>query len=493
MRLFQRTKEQKTSSTLLRLTLWHVAVLALFMAVLSYVIYALLSRNFYGKSDAVLTSIEDATVAILQHGLSESGLDELAARDAVRILSFSGYTLSIYDSYGNLLAEKPIGISEEFAVPGVASLADGEVHLYTVKAKDKTGLRRVAVVHITLQPVGRTYIVVASRSLDSLLVQLKTGRRILLVGVPIGLLLAGLAGWFLVRKSFAPVLAMSEHALRISAENIDQRFPVSDSPDELGRLANTFNDLLSRLSTSFHLQKHFMADASHELRTPLSIICSTAAITLQLDKPKEDEDYRHSLGVIQEEGRRLSRVVEDMFCLARADSGGLVLQRTAFHLDELLLDTIRSVGWLATAKGIRIHIESLEEAPAQGDEDLLRRIFINLLTNAVKHTPAEGEVFVSLEKYEGEYRVSIRDTGKGIEAEYHGLIFQRFYRVNPGHSQEENRSDTTSGAGLGLPIARTIAEAHGGSLWLERSNREGSTFVCVLPIVLQVEQQLEMS
>jgi signal transduction histidine kinase len=211
---------------------------------------------------------------------------------------------------------------------------------------------------------------------------------------------------------------------------------------------------------------------------------------LQLDRPKEDEDYRHSLGVIQEEGRRLSRVVEDMFCLARADSGGLVLQRTTFYLDELLLDIVRSVGWLASSKGIRIHIESLEEAPAHGDEDLLRRIFINLLTNAVKHTHGKGEVFVSLEKHEAEYRVSIRDTGQGIEAEHHGLIFKRFYRVNQGHSQDESRSDMTSGAGLGLPIARTLAEAHGGSLSLEKSNREGSTFVCVLPIVLQVQQAL---
>lgn len=229
-----------------------------------------------------------------------------------------------------------------------------------------------------------------------------------------------------------------------------------------------------------------MADASHELRTPLSIICSTAAITLQLDKPREDEDYRHSLEVIQEEGRRLSRVVEDMFCLARADSGGLVLQRTPFYLDELLLDIVRSVGWLASSKGISIHLESLEEAPAYGDEDLLRRIFVNLLTNAVKHTHGNGDVFVNLERHEDGYRVSIRDTGQGIGTEHQGLIFQRFYRVNPGHSNDEGRS-STSGAGLGLPIARTLAEAHGGSLWLEQSTQEGSTFICVLPIALHAE------
>jgi two-component system, OmpR family, sensor kinase len=480
---------RNSSSTLLRLTLWHVGVLSLFMVVLGSIIYVLLSKNFYDRSDGVLTSIEGATVAILHHGLSESGLDELAARDAVRILSFPGYTLAIYDAYGNLLAEKPIGSSQGILVPSGALPHDGEIHLFTESVKGTPGEpRRVAAVHITLQPVGRSYIVVASRSLDSLLVQLETGRRILFLAVPIGVLLAGLAGWFLVKKSFAPVLAMSEHALRISAENLDQRFPVSNSKDELSRLASTFNDLLSRLSASFNVQRHFMADASHELRTPLSIICSAASVTLQLEKPREEEDYRDALLLIQEEGRRLSRVVEDMFCLARADSGGIVLQRATFHLDELLLDTARAISWLASEKGIHVEIESLEESPAHGDEDLLRRVFINLLTNAVKHTDREGHIFVRLEEREGKYKVSIKDTGPGIGPEHQSQIFERFYRVNPGHSQEEKRSSTTSGAGLGLPIARTLAQAHGGEVWLAQSDGHGSTFVCVLPIAACAEE-----
>ncbi len=465
---------------LLRLTVWHFLVLSLFTIVLSGVVYSLLASNSYAQTDGVLTSLDSAAVDILRNGLSESGLDELAARDAVRILKFREYTLAIYDSYGNLLAERPAGVSSQVIATSAIS-DDGQVHLRTTSDKGKQGTtRRVATVRITLRPVGRTYIVVASRPFDSLLERLATGRRILLVTVPLALLLAGTATWFLTRKSFAPALRMSEQALRMSAENLDERFPTSGSTGELDRLAANFNDLLSRLSSSFHLQRRFMADASHELRTPVSIICSAASVTLELAAPTT-ADLRESLNVVQQEGRRLTRIVEDMFYLARADSGGLMLQRAHFHLDDLLLETVRSIGMLASAKGVRIELESFDESPAYADEDLLRRVFVNLLANAVKYSPVGGRIFVRLEESAGSYKVSIRDAGPGIVEQDRAKIFERFYRVH--QDGLTGNSGVTGGAGLGLPIARMIAEAHDGSVVLETSSEHGSVFAAVLPVL----------
>jgi heavy metal sensor kinase len=313
---------------------------------------------------------------------------------------------------------------------------------------------------------------VTSRSLTPLLGELDTDRLVLSIAVPLGLLLAGLGGWFLARKSLAPVLAMSEQAHRIGAENLDQRLPMVNPRDELGRLAGTFNDLLSRLSSAFGVQRQFMADASHELRTPLSVIRTTTSVTLEKDR-RSEEEYRGALAIVDGQSRRLTRIVDDMFKLARADAGRLTLHQHALYLDELLREMARAASVLGASKDVTVHLPSLPESPCYGDEDLLRQMISNLLDNAVKYTPRGGSVTLNLQRSNGSYYVSVSDTGIGIPMEAQAHVFERFYRVD--------RSDSGAGAGLGLAIARSIAETHGGRLELERSDERGSTFVAVLP------------
>jgi len=242
-------------SVRIRLTLWHVAILALLLIAVTASLYSRLRQNFYRSADGVLESVASATVSILGKELSESGLDELAARDAVKTLDFPNYSLSIFDGQGNLLAEKPVAAGDKVAPMRDAALRDGVVHLYTIPPKNGPDeIRRVAILRKRVDPVGRTYTVVTSRSLTPLLGELNTDRWILSGLVLIGLLLAGLGGWFLSKKSFEPVLEMSQYAHRISAENLDEKLPIINPRDELGRLAVTFNDLLSRLSAAFALQ-----------------------------------------------------------------------------------------------------------------------------------------------------------------------------------------------------------------------------------------------
>lgn len=466
--------------SLLRITLWHLVVLLLFTSILSLIINVLLTRSSYAETDGVLTSLTAAITDILRSGLSESGLDELAARDAVRELRFEGYTLAIYDDYGNLLAERPAR-SNAVQLSDLPP-ADGKTHIVSVRSPNERTTQRVAKARIHLEPVGRSYVIVASRSFDSPLRALAARRRVILTYVPLAVLLAALASFYLMRATFAPALKMSQQALRMSASDLAARFPVTRSNGELNQLAANFNGLLERLDTSFESQRRFMADASHELRTPLSVIGTTTAVMLETTTSSAD-DLRDALRIIRQEGNRLRRVVEDMFYLAQADSGTPILRNAWLQLDEVLLETVRSVGQLARAKQVRIHFESFEEAKVFGDEDLLRRVFVNLLANAVKYSSQGGLITVGLDRHDdsGQYRVRIANDGDEIAPADRDRIFDRFYRVLDGNTGA-TEAGLTGGAGLGLAIARSIAELHGGHLKLESSGEKGSVFVCLLPI-----------
>jgi heavy metal sensor kinase len=290
------------------------------------------------------------------------------------------------------------------------------------------------------------------------------------------MLVAGLGGWLFARRSLAPLATMAKTTQRITAENLDERVPVRSSRSELGQLATSFNELLSRLSASFARQRQFMTDASHELRTPLSVMRTAAQVALQ--KPQRAEgEYRDALDSIERQTHALGRIVNDMFMLARADSGGIVVQSTEMYLDEVLTEAVQTVSVLAERRGIQLETPALNEAPYRGDEGLLRQLFINLLDNAVKYTPEGGLVRVLFEREESEYTVIISDTGVGIPAEAQPYIFDRFFRVDNSRTQTMDGN----GAGLGLSIALWIAQVHKGRLELQHSDRAGSRFSVALP------------
>jgi heavy metal sensor kinase len=323
------------------------------------------------------------------------------------------------------------------------------------------------------------YVIVVNQSLAEMLEELALLRRIFYVAIPIALMLAGLGGWYLARKSLAPVVVMSERARQIGAENLGEQLPVANPLDELGRLATAFNELLARLNAAFSQQRQFMADASHELRTPLYVIRTAVEVTAEQAHRHEDE-YRDALAIIGQQTRRLTRIVEDMFTLAHADAGRPTLQPGDFYLDELLMESVRAAQVLAGRKGVAVELEPATEISYRGDEGLLRQMFLNLLDNAIKFTPAGGVVRVSLARRDSTYEVAVEDTGSGIPREAQGRIFERFYRVDQARTRAESPGE--GGAGLGLSIARWIAEAHDGWLELRRSDERGSSFVATLPL-----------
>jgi signal transduction histidine kinase len=254
--------------------------------------------------------------------------------------------------------------------------------------------------------------------------------------------------------------------------------PVGQRQDELSELAGVVNGLLERLESAFAQQRRFMADASHELRTPVAVLRTEADVTLSRPHRTEAE-YRDSVAVMRDSARRLGRIVDDLFLLARADAGHLPIRREPLYLEEVVDDAARAVRVLAQERGVRVELLPFEDSPFDGDADLLGRVMLNLLDNAVKHSPQGGTVTLALTRVAREYRITVTDEGPGIAADAQPHIFERFFRADKARSR--GGAEDTSGAGLGLAIGRWIAEAHGGRLDLVRSSVRGTEFRLTLP------------
>jgi heavy metal sensor kinase len=458
-----------------------MSVLALVLIGFSVVLYVMVARSLYADLDDDLrVSLETVTVKLVRE-LGENSPEKQAALDAINELS-TREAAAVFNSSGALIAEQPAQGDIHARLPVSGSIPVGDIHLETESQRvgDADVSRRVAAQLVYAAAKDAPYVLVVSEPFDSVTDGLGAIRDMLYITVPGALLISGLGGWFLARQSLASVVAMSERARRISAESLEQRLPVVNPRDELGRLASSFNELLARLDESFSHQRRFMADASHELRTPLSIMRTATDVTLEREGRTEVE-YRDALKIIDEQVRRLTRIVEDMFTLARADVGPQRLRPSDFYLDELITETARAADVLAARKKVAITVSPVAETPFQGDEGLLRQMLLNLLDNAVKHTPAGGSVHVLVARADGYYSITVSDTGTGIPAEARPHIFERFYRVDKARSRAEAVHSESSGAGLGLSISRWIAEAHGGHLELLHTGEGGSTFVATLP------------
>jgi len=310
-------------------------------------------------------------------------------------------------------------------------------------------------------------------------------RTTLLFALPLALLMSGLAGYLLARRSLAPLEAITARTASISAATLDDRLPVVSPHDELGRLAQIINGLLGRVESAFRTQRQFVADASHELRTPLAIIRGEADVTLRRATRTEAE-YREAMTVIQGESVRLSRIVEDLFLLARVDAAGPSLRREPVVLTPLVRDVAHAMRSVADARGVRLEMALEEAMPLRvaGDEGLLRRLLLNLVDNAIRHAPPAGVVRIVLESPAGVARLLVQDNGPGVAPALRERLFERFVHGKPPVAPEgaPGVGDASTGGGLGLAIALAIAIAHGGRIALLESE-PGATFAVELPIL----------
>lgn len=290
----------------------------------------------------------------------------------------------------------------------------------------------------------------------------------LLVGFPLALGLAGFGGYYLARRVLSPVQRMALRAREINAERLGARIAVENPHDELGLLAQAFNETLARLERSFEQLKRFTSDASHELRTPLTAIRSVGEIGIQQDGDRDH--YRDVIGSMLEETERLSRLVENLLTISRADSGQIRLERTTVALMPLVQEASSLLDVLAEERGQSVSIDGDDSIHVEADGVILRQVVINLLDNAIKYSPQGGHISVRVVRSNpGSACVEVGDCGPGIPPEHRDKVFDRFYRV------DEARSREAGGAGLGLALAKWGAEAHGGRLELD-STRTGCIF-----------------
>lgn len=467
-----------------RLTLWHTGTLALLLIAFSVGVYSLSSNKLHRRLDGGIRTTIEGIARLLVYELAEGESEAQAVHSALNEHYFPHQAAAIFDVEGHLLEEKPLPSNHHAELPPSLSAAAQEVRFLTLPGNNSGNDpgRRIAALRVIVEQEHKSYLIVVSQDLDSISEDLALLSSIFLAAVPVALLLAGFGGWFLARKSLAPVVAMSECARRISAQKLEQRLPIANPRDELGQLASIFNELLARLQSSFSQQRQFMADASHELRTPLHVIRTAAEVTLE-QPIRQESEYREGLGIINEQARRLTKIVEDLFILARADAGQRKLDPQDFYLDELVAETARAAAVLAARKQVTVEFGQPAEAPYRGDEALLRQMLLNLLDNAVKHTPAGGCVKLQLGHADSIYSVIVADNGDGIPTDAQPHIFKRFYRADKARTRTPNGREN-SGAGLGLSIAQWIAEAHGGSLALQHSDSYGSSFRVLLPKLL---------
>ena len=456
-------------SVRVRLTLWYVAVFGSLLVAFSVFMYQVLAQNLYARLDQSLTDTAGLVVGEFQSEIEENGgAIDVSAVQALNELQIRGVYLAIFDDEGNLLASN----SDWGNLPASPNYRSNgtEPRLFTVKAVDDAGVR---VIVVPLSNGGTLYSIAAGESLQHLIDQLRSIRRTFYLGFPASLLIAGIGGFLLAKKSLAPVVAMAKQADRISANNLHERLYAGEQNDELQQLARVFNDLLARLDGSFESMRGFVADASHELRTPLAIIRGEADVALSEDRAPAE--YRDALVIIQDEAKRVSRIVDDMMALARADAGQRKLRIEEFYLNDLVEECCKAATVLALTKGVSLSTDPMPDISFRGDQDLLRRMFLNLLDNAIKYTPAGGSVSVAVECEHACVQLIVADTGIGIAAIHAEHVFDRFYRV------EKARSRADGGTGLGLAIAKWVAESHNGSIELSSRPGLGSTFTVSLP------------
>ena len=321
-------------------------------------------------------------------------------------------------------------------------------------------------------------------SLAPLNEEIKRLTRTLLTLIPLALLIAGLGGAFLSDRALRPVRALGAAAGRIEASDLSRRLPAGGG-DEFAALAQTFNGMLSRLEqafraleTAYEQQRRFTADASHELRTPLTIIKANTSLAL-LGGGGTAADYRCALEAADLGADRTIRLVQDLLLLSRADAGQEPMRREIVSLPTLLTEAADAVQPADRRPQATLEFTLPDDdLPLRGDEDALRRLFTNLLENALRHTPPPGTVTVSARRSDSTIVVSIADTGEGIAAEHLPRLFDRFYRADAA------RSGATGGTGLGLAICRSITAAHGGQIRLESVPGSGTTVVVTLPLAV---------
>jgi heavy metal sensor kinase len=453
-----------------RFAVWVAGLLFLMIAAFGAVVYISLARSLSRAVNFTLQLSGGQAVSAIEFETNQISLSNSVDLGVVEEdLEERGLTIRLISPSGEILkalgAHRSLPVSQKALAAAAAQEGIYETLRDPAPGGDAVRFYSTPVLHDG-QLVGMVQV---AQGLDPVEDTLERLRILLALSSPLAILVAGLGGYALTARALSRVDRITQTARRISAEDLSQRLNLPPTNDEVGRLATTFDTMLSRLDGSFQRERQFTADASHELRTPLAamqVILSTVR-----EKRRSPEEYEQALADLAEETDRMQALAEDLLLLARREAAHPV-SHEAIDLSLLLCDIAESLSPLAEAKGLSLSCTAPPQLALQGDQDGLIRLFSNLLDNAIKYTD-HGEIVVKADRTSNDIlQVTVSDTGCGIPAEHVPHIFERFYRAEA--------SRTRPGAGLGLTIAMDIARAHGGTIQVESSVGAGSTFTILL-------------
>ncbi len=449
----------------LRLGLWYGAIFGMAFLLFGVSLYLLMAQHLESMVDDSIASRIDHMATALR-----AANPGVSAGDALVVPPLEAFEAP--EVYVQVLSRDGVVVSRSANLEGRILAAPGETLSEARYALSLEGQRlKVSIAPVDVNGETIAWVQVASsyRQRDMVLGWL----RWVLVGGGLGTVaIIALLSGALAGRVLRPVSEMTETARAIAlSRGFSRRLSAGNPNDELGQLAQTFNEMLASLEEAYSAQQRFTADASHELRAPLTAIRGNLDL---LDRVKDmpEEERRQTLTQVRREVERLSRLVNDLLALARADAGQ-ELQVRRVELDALLVEVHHQAR--SMAHGVAVRLDSLEPAVVHGDEDRLRELLLILVDNALRYTPEGGSVTLWLKHQQPWVAVGVEDTGIGIDPEDLPYIFDRFWRADRARSRD------SGGTGLGLAIAKWIVERHGGEILVDSKPEKGTRFTVRLP------------
>lgn len=448
-----------------RLTIWYALLFAATMLIFGVGLYGLLQQRLLEAFDDQLADQASLVLAVIQtdtgelsvSGNIDPGDDDLFVR--------------VFNLDGDVVAGTPGAMGDDIRrTRPVAAALRGRT-AFSHLSVDRERLRIVTIpIRAGGSIIGALQVGLSPDDVNEALSEVTS---VLAVTGPLALLVAVIAGYYLAGRALRPVATITDLAANIGGDDLHARLDLTLPNDEIGRLAKTFDLMLARIEDAFERQRRFTGDAAHELRTPLSLMRSQ--VDLALARPRSSQEYQEALHSLSGDLERLTDLVATLLALARADAGHLTADREALDLADTVSAIVDQYAAVAEDQGITLR-EKTVPTSIQADGDLLLQALVNLVDNALVHTPPGGTISIGCRRNGVSAELWVEDSGEGIPREHHTRVFDRFYRVDPGQGRDHG------GAGLGLPMCAAIAEAHGGAISLISNPGEGTRVTMRLPI-----------
>jgi heavy metal sensor kinase len=454
-----------------RLAAWYFLVFACGVAAFSVAAWFAMRASLYHAVDEALEDRVRGVQTFMDRQIASLSIPEI--RDEFRehsVLGPGGDLFQVCDAEGQLLYRSVPLESNNVPIALPATLNPPRFETMPVEGHTLRFYSQRIAVH------GKMYTVQVAVLMNEAFEALAWFRVILAFTAPLLLVAASAGGYWISKRALVPVDEISQAAQRISIENLRERLQTPKTGDQLQRLSETLNEMLTRLEASVRRITQFTADASHELRAPVSLIRTTAEIAV-MKRDRSAEEYLEALDDILEESERTSQVVDSLMLLARADSGKETLDLAPVDARSIVKSAADQGERLAKNQGVQFRLDIPDDpVPVQADAEALRRALLILIDNATKYTPQGGSIRVSVERQKGFAVASVSDTGIGIDTQDVGHIFDRFWRADKARSREQG------GAGLGLSIAKWIVDMHRGSIIVHSDLGKGSIFTIQVPL-----------